>query len=495
MTSPGGRSASCCALAVLTAVVGVLLFGYAGRSPAAAPGRTSEVAAATSEPAATAGHAPARFRADEPIATIVPGASDRARRHDRARSRRPQPEPEPSTPVDPPTTTGLIAGSVDRASLDLSATYNVNAEITVGTGELDVATTLVVRNVGTRSIDRLELNTVAARLGRLKVTPRRSTIARSRSGSTTRPCSCRSAASSSRASRRPSGSPTARRCGSSISGSDWMFSALRRHARAVPLDPVAQPGDAVRPTEHRRPVRDRLQPRGQRRAPDRRAARPRRARGRCRGVRRPGSGKAWAFTLHDVRDVALVLAPDFVGSPGQGRRRDRPAYSQGGDFAATRLLDIAMLALREEHRILGDGLSRGRPCRPWRPRAARRWRRPGRSGSPERSTRSTGPTSSTRGWRTSGSTGSSATTSATTRSSTRRPPTSSPGRPWVRSGRRAARGSPLDGSIAKYQGRCYYEVVLRPGRPVPRRRPGADRAPIATGRRWRRSSRPTGSGW
>ena len=61
----------------------------------------------------------------------------------------------------------------------LSATYEVRAAITVGTGALEVATMLPVTKRLGRGIDRLELNTIAARLGGMQVTDARSTTSRS----------------------------------------------------------------------------------------------------------------------------------------------------------------------------------------------------------------------------------------------------------------------------------------------------------------------------
>jgi len=66
--------------------------------------------------------------------------------------------------------TAILPGKVDRTSLDVSATYRVHAAITVSSGVLDVATRIVATNVSGAGIDRLELNTIAARLGGIRVT-------------------------------------------------------------------------------------------------------------------------------------------------------------------------------------------------------------------------------------------------------------------------------------------------------------------------------------
>ncbi|MCI0346280.1 MAG: hypothetical protein L0221_12695, partial [Chloroflexi bacterium] len=86
--------------------------------------------------------------------------------------------PEPSAPpgpeptVDPGATPGptIGPGEVNRTSLDLRATYDVNALITVGTGAIEMAARIELTNESGDGIDRLELNTVAARLGGITIT-------------------------------------------------------------------------------------------------------------------------------------------------------------------------------------------------------------------------------------------------------------------------------------------------------------------------------------
>ena len=75
--------------------------------------------------------------------------------------------PEPTG--GPPETTAIVPGTVDRSSLDISATYRVNATIAVKSGALDVATRIVATNTSGEGIDRLELNTIAARLGGIRL--------------------------------------------------------------------------------------------------------------------------------------------------------------------------------------------------------------------------------------------------------------------------------------------------------------------------------------
>lgn len=59
----------------------------------------------------------------------------------------------------------IVPGSNNRASVSMRATYAVDASIAVSTGVVNVTTTIVARNDSTAAVDRIELNTIAARLG------------------------------------------------------------------------------------------------------------------------------------------------------------------------------------------------------------------------------------------------------------------------------------------------------------------------------------------
>ena len=267
------------------------------------------------------------------------------------------PEPSGSAPTPPapsvaPPVLGLAPGSVNRTSLDLDATYDVNAEISVGTGELHVSTTIVVRNAGTRSIDRLELNTVAARLGRLRIT--NATVDDKRVkvrvddqtllvplGGVLEPGVTATVQVAYRATLR-----------TGLTDSDWMFTrsggtiAMYRWvpwiSRAVPFDRPNQGDPFVTVSSPEVSVElitdfplDLASPAAE----------------VAEFV--AGSGTAWAFTLHDVRDVAIVLAPDFVVRQDKIGGVTVKAYSRDGAFAATRLLDVTTRALSAEKRVLG----------------------------------------------------------------------------------------------------------------------------------------------
>jgi len=65
----------------------------------------------------------------------------------------------------------IVAGSVDRSSLLLRATYDVRLKLSWSNRRIRVDARLTVTNTSSRSIDRLELNTIAARLGNIRLDP------------------------------------------------------------------------------------------------------------------------------------------------------------------------------------------------------------------------------------------------------------------------------------------------------------------------------------
>ena len=354
MALRAGRFLPALILAVIVATTGVMLFGYAGRTPP--PGSTSAVAAATSQPrpAASAPSGPTTEPLEPVEPTLGPTTTPEPTETDPAS---PDPaSPDPSSPAPSPTVEpprfGLRPGSVGRTSLALDATYDVNAEIRVGTGVMDVSTTIVVRNTGSKSIDRLELNTVAARLGRLRVTDAtvdeepvkvriRDQTLRVPLGGILEPGFTTTVRVAYRATLR-----------TGVADSDWMFSrangtiALYRWvpwiSRAVPFD-RPNTGDPFVTVSSREVSVELL------------TDFPLYLASPAAEVAEfaAGSGGAWAFTLHDVRDVALVLAPDFVMRQDKIGGVTVRAYSRGGDFAAQQLLDLTTQALSAEKAVLG----------------------------------------------------------------------------------------------------------------------------------------------
>jgi hypothetical protein len=67
-------------------------------------------------------------------------------------------------------TSAIVPGAVDRSSLFLDATYDAYLKISWGPRTIYVDSTATIRNTSGGSIDRVELNTIATRLGAIRLT-------------------------------------------------------------------------------------------------------------------------------------------------------------------------------------------------------------------------------------------------------------------------------------------------------------------------------------
>ena len=72
-----------------------------------------------------------------------------------------------------PAPEGLVPGSVNATSINLTAEYQATVTLNFGTRSFRVSSTMTVTNTSGKAIDRLELNTIAARLGHMTLTPAR----------------------------------------------------------------------------------------------------------------------------------------------------------------------------------------------------------------------------------------------------------------------------------------------------------------------------------
>jgi hypothetical protein len=136
---------------LIIAVVVPVLAAAAPAAPAAAPLAVARVAPARptlASPRATPAPAGPIY-APPPIGRDVVASSDR----------------DPIVRGFP----GLVPGSVDRTSIDLTAEYDVSLALSFGSRAFNVDSTMTVRNDSEAPIDRIELNTIAARLGGLKL--------------------------------------------------------------------------------------------------------------------------------------------------------------------------------------------------------------------------------------------------------------------------------------------------------------------------------------
>ena len=261
----------------------------------------------------------------------------------------PPPSQEPGATEPPP---GIVPGTVDTATLRVTATYDVKAAITVATGELEMATLIQVRNDSGTDIDRLELNTVAAAVGKLRIT--RATVddatvkAKVRGQTIVVPLGgvLRDGASTSVRIEHHAWLT------SDLSGLNWMFTmaggtlALHRWipwvSRAVSTDRPGHGEPFVTPSSPEVDVEIVADQRLVLASPG------------AEVVQVPaGGGRAWAFTMKDVRDVAVVLARDFDVLRDTAAGVPIRVYSRSGGFAGQRLMDLARQALRQEVEILG----------------------------------------------------------------------------------------------------------------------------------------------
>jgi hypothetical protein len=66
-----------------------------------------------------------------------------------------------------------------------------------------------------------------------------------------------------------------------------------------------------------------------------------------------GAGLDWSFTVQDVRDVSVVLAPDFRVTRGEAGGIPIRAYTRPGGLSGGQLADLAAAAIATEAKQLG----------------------------------------------------------------------------------------------------------------------------------------------
>ena len=146
------------ALAVLIGVPLAIGAGQVGVDTARASAPT--ITPGSSQPSDVVTDAPATAgRSASPV--ISPGTGSPA-------PAIPSPSSGPAGPA--PTADGLVAGSVNATSLNLRAEYATTVRLNFVTRSFLVGSTMTVTNTSGIAIDRLELNTIAARLGGLRIT-------------------------------------------------------------------------------------------------------------------------------------------------------------------------------------------------------------------------------------------------------------------------------------------------------------------------------------
>jgi hypothetical protein len=347
VTLPPGRSAA------VSAAAGIAVaFLMAGCSPALPlnPGPTEVVAALPTAPAGTP--TPSLPSSPSPTPRSQP-ASSPASSPDNVRpdpSTQPSLGPEPSSA--PPANPGIVPGKVNRSSLDVSATYGVNAAISVRTGALDVTTHIEARNQSGSGIDRLELNTIAARLGGIVITA---------ASVDDRPVKVRVTDQTlvvPLGGVLPDGASTSVRIAYratlrlGLGGSDWMFTraggtlALYRWipwiSKAVPFNRPNQGEPFVTTTSPKVEV-------------ELLTDRPMVLAGPAATIDQfaAGQGSAWSFTVENVRDVSLVLASDFNVTRGDANGIPIRAFTRPGGLSGDQLVAEAADAVTTDAGLLG----------------------------------------------------------------------------------------------------------------------------------------------
>ncbi|TAK02625.1 MAG: hypothetical protein EPO36_01315 [Chloroflexota bacterium] len=260
---------------------------------------------------------------------------------------RPTPAATPSPTPEPTPATAILPGAADRASLEIEATYDVTLDVTVATGAIHVGAVIEARNDSGEPIDRLELNTIAARLGGLDVRSAEvddrpvdvevedQTLVVPLDGVLPAGASV-TVELSYTATLRPD-----------LDGSDWLFSraggtlALYRWipwvSRAAPFDRPNHGDPFVTPSSGRVHVVVTADTQMDIAVPALEVA-----------PEPQPEGMAWTFEVSDVRDVAVVLAPELEVATGEVDGIPIRAFTRPGGLDGERLVALAERALHDE---------------------------------------------------------------------------------------------------------------------------------------------------
>jgi hypothetical protein len=254
-----------------------------------------------------------------------------------------------STPpaVDGANATSIVPGSVNRTSLNLTTEYDATVNVDFGARSFRVSSTMRVTNTSGTSIDRLELNTIAARLGRMTLTmtrvdgtPVHATVSDQTIllplGGILEPGASTTVAIHYRATVR-----------SDTAGSNWLFTRangiLEAHrwlpwiSRATPFDRPNHGDPFVTPVSPH--VRVTI-------------VSDRRIRWATTGEQVGGSGSTGIFEARNVRDFAIAGAPDYrLLSAPVGNVVVHVWYRPG--FPASSVMAAAKTALSREATLLG----------------------------------------------------------------------------------------------------------------------------------------------
>ena len=246
-----------------------------------------------------------------------------------------------------PVSNGLVPGSVNATSINLTAEYVATVRLSFGTRSFRVSSTMSVTNTSGKAIDRLELNTIAARLGHMTLTSTRVdgvAVAASVTdqtihlplGGILEPGATTSVRIAYRATLR-----------SDTAGSNWLFTRANGILEAHRWLPwISIPTRFDRPN-HGDPFVTPVSPRVRVTVVSDRAIR-----WATTGDRVGGTGLTAIYEARDVRDFAFVGAPDFTTASATVNGVVIRVWSRPG-FPASTVLAAAKTALSREAKLLG----------------------------------------------------------------------------------------------------------------------------------------------
>ena len=255
----------------------------------------------------------------------------------------------------PVVATAITPGSVNRTSVDLSASYDVDLAVRYGDRAVRMDTTATITNTSGGPIDRLELNTVAARLGNLRL------YRVSVDNRTLFPATGRAVRIDDQTLIVPLGGvllpgATTRvrviyhaTLRSSTAGSDWFFTranGIVELYRAIPWVSLERPFDR---TNHGDPF---ITPTASRVTLKLTTDRPMTVAVNATRTSVSANGRAQTFVARNVRDLPLAMAPDFRVSTARVGDTEIRVYARPGGSSSA-LLAQARLAIQRIERLVG----------------------------------------------------------------------------------------------------------------------------------------------
>jgi hypothetical protein len=246
-----------------------------------------------------------------------------------------------------PAAAGLEPRAVNRTSINLSAEYNATVRLSFATRSFKVSSTMVVTNTSGVAIDRVELNTIAARLGGMDLTmawsngvPVHATVSdqtiRVPLGGTL-----------------PAGGTVTLKIGYSATlrgdtaGSNWLFTRANGILAAHRWLPWISKATAFNRPNHGDPFVTPVSPRVRVTI-----IADRKIRWATTGEQTSPTGSTTSFQAQNVRDFVFVGAPDYrTASATVGGVIIHVWYRTG--FPASTVLAAAKTALSREANLLG----------------------------------------------------------------------------------------------------------------------------------------------